>query len=37
VAAGTSRLRLTARASLDADELALARQVLQDVLAGARR
>ena len=37
VAAGTSRLRLTARASLDADELALARQVLRDVLAGARR
>jgi 8-amino-7-oxononanoate synthase len=37
VPAGTSRLRLTARASLDADELALARQVLRDVLAGARR
>src|SRR5271168_3836329 len=37
VAAGTSRLRLTARASLDADELALARQVLRDVLSGVRR
>jgi 8-amino-7-oxononanoate synthase len=37
VAVGTSRLRLTARASLDADELALARQVLRDVLAGVRR
>lgn len=32
VPAGTSRLRLTARASLDADELALARRVLTDVL-----
>jgi len=37
VAAGTSRLRLTARASLDADELALARQVLRNVLSGVRR
>ncbi|MFY2860496.1 8-amino-7-oxononanoate synthase [Mycobacterium sp. THU-M104] len=36
VPAGTSRLRLTARASLDADELALARRVLTDVLAVAR-
>lgn len=33
---GTSRLRLTARASLDADDLDLARRVLTDVLAGAR-
>lgn len=33
VPAGTSRLRLTARASLSADELALARRVLTDVLA----
>jgi 8-amino-7-oxononanoate synthase len=32
VPAGTSRLRLTARASLEADELALARRVLTDVL-----
>ncbi|SRX95399.1 putative 8-amino-7-oxononanoate synthase BioF1 (AONS) (8-amino-7-ketopelargonate synthase) (7-keto-8-amino-pelargonic acid synthetase) (7-KAP synthetase) (L-alanine--pimelyl CoA ligase) [Mycobacterium tuberculosis H37Rv] [Mycobacterium shimoidei] len=32
VPAGTSRLRLTARASLDADELELARRVLTDVL-----
>ncbi|OBI52045.1 8-amino-7-oxononanoate synthase [Mycobacterium kyorinense] len=32
VPAGTSRLRLTARASLDADELGLARTVLTDVL-----
>lgn len=32
VPAGTSRLRLTARASLDADELDLARRVLTDVL-----
>ncbi len=37
VPAGTSRLRLTARASLDAAELALARRVLTDVLAVARR
>ena len=34
VPAGTSRLRLTARASLDADELNLARRVLTDVLRG---
>ncbi len=34
VPAGTSRLRLTARASLDAAELDLARRVLADVLAG---
>ncbi|GBE66180.1 8-amino-7-oxononanoate synthase [Mycobacterium sp. MFM001] len=34
VPAGTSRLRLTARASLDADELDLARRVLTDVLSG---
>lgn len=32
VPAGTSRLRLTARASLDADDLDLARRVLADVL-----
>lgn len=37
VPAGTSRLRLTARASLDAAELDLARRVLPDVLAAARR
>jgi 8-amino-7-oxononanoate synthase len=37
VPAGTSRLRLTARASLDADDLELARTVLTDVLAAARR
>jgi 8-amino-7-oxononanoate synthase len=37
VPAGTSRLRLTARASLTEDELALARQVLTDVLGQARR
>jgi 8-amino-7-oxononanoate synthase len=37
VPAGTSRLRLTARASLDAAELELARQVLTDVLPAARR
>jgi 8-amino-7-oxononanoate synthase len=37
VPAGTSRLRLTARASLDVDELELARTVLTDVLAAARR
>jgi 8-amino-7-oxononanoate synthase len=37
VPAGTSRLRLTARASLDADELELARRVLRDVLSGVRR
>jgi 8-amino-7-oxononanoate synthase len=35
VPAGTSRLRLTARASLDADELDLARRVLTEVLASA--
>ncbi len=34
VPAGTSRLRLTARASLDGDELEIARRVLTDVLAG---
>jgi len=32
VPAGTSRLRLTARASLTEDEMALARSVLTDVL-----
>ena len=37
VPAGTSRLRLTARASLDADDLELARSVLTDVLCAARR
>ena len=37
VPAGTSRLRLTARASLDADDLELARTVLTDVLHAARR
>src|ERR1700721_4627483 len=37
VPAGTSRLRLTARASLDDDDLELARAVLTDVLAAARR
>src|SRR5579884_3755823 len=37
VPAGTSRLRLTARASLDRDELALAEKVLADVLSVARR
>ena len=36
VPAGTSRLRLTARASLSADELELARHVLTGVLATAR-
>jgi 8-amino-7-oxononanoate synthase len=36
VPAGTSRLRLTARASLDADDLELARTVLTDVLCAAR-
>ncbi|OBH91618.1 8-amino-7-oxononanoate synthase [Mycobacterium sp. E2989] len=36
VPAGTSRLRLTARASLDAAELDIARRVLADVLAVAR-
>ncbi|OKH61292.1 hypothetical protein EB74_20810, partial [Mycobacterium sp. SWH-M5] len=36
VPAGTSRLRLTARASLTDDEMALARQVLTDVLTTAR-
>ncbi|AKN17251.1 8-amino-7-oxononanoate synthase [Mycobacterium haemophilum DSM 44634] len=34
VPAGTSRLRLTARASLDSAELEVARQVLTDVLGG---
>lgn len=37
VPAGTSRLRLTARASLTEADLELARRVLTDVLAGARR
>ncbi|MEE6138673.1 8-amino-7-oxononanoate synthase [Mycobacterium sp. 050128] len=37
VPAGTSRLRLTSRASLDAAELEVARRVLTDVLAVARR
>ena len=36
VPAGTSRLRLTARASLDAAELKIARRVLTDVLAASR-
>lgn len=36
VPAGTSRLRLTARASLDAAEMDLARRVLSGVLSGAR-
>ncbi|MEZ0366413.1 8-amino-7-oxononanoate synthase [Mycobacterium sp. pUA109] len=36
VPAGTSRLRLTARASLDADELELARRVLTGVLSASR-
>jgi 8-amino-7-oxononanoate synthase len=37
VPAGTSRLRLTARASLNAADMELARRVLTDVLAAARR
>jgi 8-amino-7-oxononanoate synthase len=37
VPAGTSRLRLTARASLDRDDLELARVVLTDVLRGLSR
>jgi 8-amino-7-oxononanoate synthase len=37
VPAGTSRLRLSARASLDAAELELAHQVLTDVLLATRR
>src|SRR6202035_473382 len=37
VPAGTSRLRLTARASLGDDDLVVARAVLTDVLAAARR
>jgi 8-amino-7-oxononanoate synthase len=37
VPVGTSRLRLTARASLDAAELELAHRVLTDVLSAARR
>ncbi|MGU3583817.1 8-amino-7-oxononanoate synthase, partial [Rhodococcus sp. C26F] len=36
VPAGTSRLRLTARANLTDDERALVDEVLTDVLAGAR-
>ncbi|MGH3558445.1 MAG: 8-amino-7-oxononanoate synthase [Mycobacterium sp.] len=37
VPAGTSRLRLSARASLDRDDLELARRVLTDVVRAARR
>jgi 8-amino-7-oxononanoate synthase len=37
VPAGTSRLRLTARASLTEDEMAMAGRVLEDVLATARQ
>lgn len=37
VPAGTSRLRLSARASLDAADLEIARRVLTDVLVAARR
>lgn len=37
VPVGTSRLRLTARASLTDDEMDLARQVLTDILAAARK
>ena len=37
VPAGTSRLRLTARASLTDDDLDTARRVLADVLMAARR
>jgi 8-amino-7-oxononanoate synthase len=37
VPTGTSRLRLSARACLDATELDVARRVLTDVLAVARR
>ena len=37
VPAGTSRLRLTARASLDDEDLALAGRVLAEVLAAAAR
>jgi 8-amino-7-oxononanoate synthase len=37
VPAGTSRLRLTARASLDPDDLELARAVLTDVIGAAPR
>jgi 8-amino-7-oxononanoate synthase len=36
VPAGTSRLRLTARASLDDDAMAVAGSVLAEVLAAAR-
>jgi 8-amino-7-oxononanoate synthase len=36
VPAGTSRLRLTARASLSSEELDLARRVLTEVLSTAR-
>ena len=36
VPVGTSRLRLTARASLSDDEMGLARRVLTEVLAVAR-
>jgi 8-amino-7-oxononanoate synthase len=37
VPAGTSRLRLSARASLDAADLEIAQRVLTDVLVAARR
>ncbi len=37
VPAGTSRLRLTARASLTEDEMAMAGRVLEEVLATARQ
>jgi 8-amino-7-oxononanoate synthase len=37
VPSGTSRLRLTARASLSADDLDVAGRVLTDVLASARQ
>jgi 8-amino-7-oxononanoate synthase len=37
VPVGTSRLRLTARASLDDDDLDLAERVLTEVLQAARR
>jgi 8-amino-7-oxononanoate synthase len=37
VPAGTSRLRLTARASLTSDDLDTARRVLTGVLTAARR
>jgi 8-amino-7-oxononanoate synthase len=37
VPAGTSRLRLTARASLTDDEMAMAERVLEEVLSTARQ